>query len=89
MKNRETFSIRGAGELGIVLSPEQVDRLLLYLSELIRWNRSVNLSGLRSDREIIIKHFLDSLTPLTLMEPVKGERAGSMSGPVPVSPVLS
>lgn len=34
----------------------------------------MNLSGLRSDREIIIKHFLDSLTPLTLLQPIQGER---------------
>ncbi|MCG3114342.1 MAG: 16S rRNA (guanine(527)-N(7))-methyltransferase RsmG [Candidatus Manganitrophus sp. SA1] len=34
----------------------------------------MNLTGLRSDREILIKHFLDSLTPLTLLQPIKGER---------------
>lgn len=34
----------------------------------------MNLTGLRSDREIIVKHFLDSLTPLALLKPTKGER---------------
>jgi len=29
----------------------------------------MNLTGLRDDREIVVKHFLDSLTPLTLLRP--------------------
>lgn len=57
-----------------MLSSEQIDGLLLYHAELVRWNQSVNLTGLRSDREIIVKHFLDSLTPLTLLRPTERER---------------
>ncbi len=52
----------------------QIESLLLYHSELIRWNRKVNLTGLRADREITTKHFLDSLTPLTFLRPAAGER---------------
>jgi 16S rRNA (guanine527-N7)-methyltransferase len=47
---------------------------LIYHAELVRWNRSINLTGLRNNREITLKHFLDSLTPLTLLQPMKGER---------------
>ncbi len=35
-----------------------------YLALLRKWNRVINLTGLRSCREIVIKHFLDSLSPL-------------------------
>ena len=34
---------------------------MTYLSELKKWNRAYNLTGLAKDEDIIIKHFLDSL----------------------------
>jgi len=34
---------------------------MTYLSELKRWNKSYNLTSLKTDEEIIVKHFLDSL----------------------------
>lgn len=45
---------------------------MAYLSELIRWNKKVNLTGIRNEREMVVKHFLDSLTPLTLFNPEDG-----------------
>ena len=33
-----------------------------YLSELKVWNRKINLTGLRDDRDIVIGHFLDSIS---------------------------
>jgi len=32
-----------------------------YLSELKKWNKAYNLTGIHKDEDIIIKHFLDSL----------------------------
>jgi len=55
---------QGAEALGISLSPRQLGQFIDYLILLCKWNRHINLTGLRSWREIIIKHFLDSLTPL-------------------------
>lgn len=34
---------------------------MIYLSELKRWNRAYNLTALKADEDIVIKHFLDSL----------------------------
>jgi 16S rRNA (guanine527-N7)-methyltransferase len=51
----------GLGELGLTVSDKQISAFLTYLEELKKWNRAYNLTGLKSDREIIIKHFLDSL----------------------------
>jgi 16S rRNA (guanine527-N7)-methyltransferase len=55
---------QGAEALGMALSPRQLEQFMGYLTLLVKWNRHINLTGLRSFREIIIKHFLDSLTPL-------------------------
>src|SRR3990172_1998107 len=47
--------------LDIPFTEEQIDAFLTYLEELKKWNRAYNLTGLKTDRDIIIKHFLDSL----------------------------
>ena len=55
---------QGAEALGMALSSRQLEQFMDYLALLSKWNRHINLTGLRSFREILIKHFLDSLTPL-------------------------
>jgi 16S rRNA (guanine527-N7)-methyltransferase len=52
---------RGLAELGLPPSDEQINAFMTYLSELKKWNRAYNLTGLAKDEDIIIKHFLDSL----------------------------
>ncbi|MCP9469791.1 MAG: 16S rRNA (guanine(527)-N(7))-methyltransferase RsmG [Nitrospira sp.] len=57
-------------EIGVPLRPEQVKQLLVYFDQLKTWSQSVNLTGIRDDREIIVKHFVDSLAYLSV-EPIK------------------
>jgi len=51
----------GIEEIGFGCSEKQVDAFITYLEELKKWNKAYNLTGLKTDRDIIIKHFLDSL----------------------------
>ncbi len=53
--------IKGFQELSLSYSEDQVVAFMTYLSELKKWNRAYNLTALKTDEEIIIKHFLDSL----------------------------
>jgi 16S rRNA (guanine527-N7)-methyltransferase len=62
----------GARELGVGLSEAQLDSCLLYLSELKKWNRKINLTAIRDDRDIIIKHFLDSFSFFKGFAPIEG-----------------
>ncbi|HHL39536.1 MAG TPA: 16S rRNA (guanine(527)-N(7))-methyltransferase RsmG [Deltaproteobacteria bacterium] len=59
----------GALSLGVALDERALCRFALYLEELGRWNRRVNLTAARSDEEVVERHFLDSLTPLSLVGP--------------------
>ena len=52
----------GAEELGIALTPEQVNSLFIYLAELRKWNRRINLTAIKGERDTVIKHVLDSLS---------------------------
>ncbi len=59
----------GCDSLGIMLAPEAVERLFVYFTELTRWNRKINLIAKGTpDAEILEKHFLDSLTLLSLLD---------------------
>jgi len=52
---------KGLIELGLMPSEEQTNAFMTYLSELKKWNKTYNLTGLKEDKDIIIKHFFDSL----------------------------
>jgi 16S rRNA (guanine527-N7)-methyltransferase len=54
----------GARLLGTDLSDEQMAAFDLLLGELERWNRKLNLTAISEEREIVIYHFLDSLSCL-------------------------
>jgi len=51
-----------AGELGIELDSNELGRFGSFADELKKWNRKINLTAIRDDRDIAIKHFVDSLT---------------------------
>jgi 16S rRNA (guanine527-N7)-methyltransferase len=59
---------KGLGELGFSYSGEQVSAFMSYLSELRKWNRAYNLTALRTDKDIILKHFLDSILYLKALQ---------------------
>jgi 16S rRNA (guanine527-N7)-methyltransferase len=56
--------IEGAETFGIRLNGDQVAAFDLYLRELLKWNQKINLTAIRSEKGIILKHFLDSLSVL-------------------------
>jgi 16S rRNA (guanine527-N7)-methyltransferase len=64
----------GAEELGIALTVEQINSLFIYLAELKKWNRKINLTAITEDRDIVIKHVLDSLSYLKGFTPAPGLR---------------
>jgi len=57
-----------AGKFGIVLSDEQVSQFKTYGEFLVEYNEKVNLTRITDPLEIIEKHFVDSIAPLTMTE---------------------
>lgn len=57
----------GARSLGVELSGQAVGRLEQYMGELLRWNRSINLTAITQPDEIIAKHFVDSMSIVPLI----------------------
>lgn len=57
----EKLLINGIKEIGLQCTPGQVTAFITYLGELKKWSRAYNLTGLKTDRDIIIRNFLDSV----------------------------
>lgn len=52
----------GAAEFNVVLDDEKIVKLMKYKSLLLEWNKKVNLTAIEDEKEIVIKHFLDSFS---------------------------
>lgn len=55
-------------EVGVTVSDSQIELFWLYLRELLEWNRTFNLTSIQDTEDILIKHFVDSLTPLPYVD---------------------
>ncbi len=53
--------VRGAAEMNMPLSDEQVENLMAFLQLFIKWNKAYNLTSIRDPREMVPLHLLDSL----------------------------
>lgn len=51
----------------IDLSDEQLGQLDRYAELLVEWNQKMNLTAITDPQGILIKHFLDSILPFTLI----------------------
>jgi len=54
--------VEGAKTFGVSLDEQTLAAFDLFLRELLRWNQKINLTAIRNEREIVTKHFLDSLS---------------------------
>ena len=72
--------IDGAKKMGISLSNSQSSNLIKYLELIIKWNKTYNLSAIRSINEGINKHLLDSLSIINYIGNGKLLDVGSGAG---------
>jgi 16S rRNA (guanine527-N7)-methyltransferase len=58
----EKLLIEGAKAFGIYFDKKIAEAFELYLKELLKWNQKMNLTAIRTEKGIVLKHFLDSLS---------------------------
>lgn len=56
--------IRKLKEIQIDINTETIDKFYKYMNLLLEWNEKVNLTAITKEEDIILKHFVDSLTIL-------------------------
>lgn len=49
-------------EIGVVLQEKQINQFYHYMNLLLEWNEKINLTAIINPEEIILKHFIDSIT---------------------------
>jgi 16S rRNA (guanine527-N7)-methyltransferase len=59
---------RGAGELGLSLTAGQFADLDRFAEELKKWNKKINLTAIDDDKGIAVKHLVDSLSLLKVVQ---------------------
>jgi len=67
LSSAESLLKKGLNELFLEHTATQVSSFMTYLAELKKWNKAYNLTSLKTDEDIVVKHFLDSLLYLKAM----------------------
>ncbi len=57
---------------GIRLAPQQLTQMQRHADELAQWNRRVNLTAITDPQEVLVRHFLDSLSVAAFVPLRKG-----------------
>lgn len=52
---------RKAKQMGVSLKEEQIQKFYQYMNLLLEWNEKMNLTAIIEPKEILLKHFVDSL----------------------------
>ncbi len=56
------FFIKNIESLDINLNEEQYKQFIIYYELLVEWNKDINLTAITEFKEVVVKHFVDSLT---------------------------
>ena len=65
--NREIFE-KGIIELGFSVSEEKINKFEVFSRLLVEWNEKMNLTAVTDPDGISVKHFLDSIAPLSVFD---------------------
>ena len=71
MEDIRAFLAENAEKMGICLTDEQTEKFQTYAELLVEWNEKMNLTAIKEPREIAVKHFVDSLTIFSCIQPKK------------------
>lgn len=64
MENFKKRFLELANKININLTENQIEKFYKYMELLLEWNKKINLTAITDEDEIILKHFVDSLTVL-------------------------
>jgi 16S rRNA (guanine527-N7)-methyltransferase len=74
METRLALALSDAAkDIGVDLGTHELSLFTTYYRELLVWNKKINLVSVKSDLDIPIKHFLDSLTLVPFIQSTRGQ----------------
>lgn len=51
-----------ANDINVKITDSQIEKFYIYMYRILEWNKKINLTAIEDEDEIILKHFIDSLT---------------------------
>jgi 16S rRNA (guanine527-N7)-methyltransferase len=72
LNSKKTLLRTSLERANLSLEQEKQEKFLVYLEELKRWNKKINLTAITEDSEIIEKHFINSLLFSFFIMPRRG-----------------
>ena len=66
-RENQDLLIEGTKAFGVQLDGKAIEAFDLYLKELLKWNQKINLTAIRTEKGIVLKHFLDSLSVISYL----------------------
>ncbi len=81
------YLIEGLNRVGVVLSADSLEREKIFIDELLRWNKRINLTSIRNYEEALEKHLLDSLLLLQTIGSAKSMLDIGSGGGLPGIPL--
>ena len=66
--DKKEYLLNEVKKIGIELSELQVEQFFKYYELLVEWNSFMNLTGITEYEEVVIKHFVDSLSLIKAMD---------------------
>ena len=61
-KELQEYFKKLAKDINVEINDEEINEFSLYMDLLLEWNEKINLTAITEKNEIILKHFIDSLT---------------------------
>ena len=74
-------------KINIQLEEKQINQFYTYMNLLLQWNEKINLTAITDPNEIILKHFIDSITIMSYLEKNKNIVDVGTGGGFPGIPV--
>ena len=60
--DRNLYLKKACENIGILLTEKQIQQFLNYYELLTEWNQVMNLTAITEYEDVVLKHFLDSLS---------------------------
>ena len=61
-KEFEKEILENSKEINIIITEKEIKSLYQYMELLLEWNKNINLTAITDEKEIILKHFIDSIS---------------------------
>ena len=66
-KKWQDLIYEGAKKLDVDIDKRKIDKFAIHALELMKWNQKTNLTAITDPFEVAVKHFLDSIVPVTFI----------------------